>query len=86
MNRLTLRDIVNAVPKSHEINGLLDLLQQTKEAQRHLPLPTLIAVYLVHDLYHSGSSDSANVRRITTNIENTADTLLSISKLIQGLV
>lgn len=86
MNKLTLGDIVNAIPKAREVTGLLELLQQTKESQRHLPLPALIALYSVQDLYDQGSSDKANVRRITTNLEAAADELLAMSKLIKGLV
>jgi hypothetical protein len=85
MNTLTLNDIANAIPKVQHVNGLLELLQQTREAERHLPLPDLLAVYLVYDLYDSASSDSANLRRIIVNLEAAMAELTSISHRLAGL-
>ena len=49
------------------------------------PAPSVLATHLVLDLYSEGSSDEANVNRITTNLEAAADELLQISKLIRRL-
>ena len=49
------------------------------------PAPSVLATHLVFDLYSEGSSDQANINRITTNLEAAADELLQISKLIRRL-
>ena len=45
-----------------------------------------LAVYVINDLFSESSSDEANVNRVTTNLEAAADDLLTMSKMLKGLV
>jgi hypothetical protein len=83
--KLTVQDIANAIPKAQEVGALLDVLQRTREAQRYLPLPALLALYLLHDLYDPASSDSANLLRVTTNLEAAVGELKSIVHILAKL-
>jgi hypothetical protein len=67
----------------------LEVLEQLETAKMQTekcpPVSSLLATYLITDLYSKQSSNEANINRITTNLEAAADDLLMISKLIRSL-
>lgn len=83
----------------HSLEAYIEVVQQAKESLElleHLevakaqsdkcpPVSSLLASYLIVDLYSEHSSNEANINRITTNLEAAADDLVMISKLIRGL-
>ena len=66
-----------------EVRRSVEVLRHT--ADYRCPAPSVLATHLVLDLYSEGSSDVANINRITTNLEAAADELTQISKLIRRL-
>jgi hypothetical protein len=75
--------VVQQAKESLEVLEHLDLAQS--ETEKCPPVASLIASYLISDLYSNQSSNEANINRITTNLEAAADDLMMISKLIRSL-
>jgi hypothetical protein len=85
MTKLTLEDFIKHIPKAHEAQTFLQLFQQKEDPLHSIPLPSLIALYLIHDLYDLASSDKANLMRITTSLEAAANDLLLFRKLMKNV-
>lgn len=73
----------------HQAEASLELLEYLEVAKAETnkcpPVSSLLASYLIADLYSEQSSNEANINRITTNLEAAADDLMMISKLIRSL-
>jgi hypothetical protein len=83
---LDLDTYIEVVQQAKESLELLALLEEVKsDTEKCPPVSSLIASYLITDLYSEQSSNEANINRITTNLEAAADDLVMISKLIRSL-
>jgi len=70
-----------------ERETLVDFVNNYQAANsKHVSPAAALALYLIQDLYSHSSSDEANANRITMNLEAAADDLLTMSKIIKGLV
>jgi len=65
------------------LKHLLKTLKETRFPNRLIS--TVTALYLIENLYGKDSTDDANLRRITTNIEVLADELYAASSLLKKL-
>jgi hypothetical protein len=83
--RVPLESFLNIVQQAKESLEVLEQLEIAKGSDKCPPVSSLLASYLISDLYSEKSSNEANINRITTNLEATADDLLMISKLIRSL-
>lgn len=70
-----------------ERKTLVDFVK-TYQAANHTSVSpaAALAIYVIQDLYSNSSSDEANINRITMNLEAAADDLLTMSKMVKGLV
>jgi hypothetical protein len=85
-NHLHIEAFISVVQQAKESLELLEHLEVAKtESEKCPPVSSLIAAYLINDLYSEQSSNDANINRITTNLEAAADDLAMISKLIRSL-
>jgi hypothetical protein len=83
---LTLEAFTEVVQQAKESLELLEHLETAKfKSEKCPPVSSLLASYLITDLYSSHSSNEANINRITTNLEAAADDLIMMSKLIRAL-
>ncbi len=83
---LSREAFITLVQQAKESLELLEHLEVAKgETEKCPPVSSLIASYLISDLYSEQSSNEANINRITTNLEAAADDLVMISKLIRSL-
>ncbi len=83
---LSQEAFIAVVQQAKESLELLEHLEIAKGAHDKCPpVSSLIASYLISDLYSDQSSNEANINRITTNLEAAADDLIMISKLIRAL-
>jgi hypothetical protein len=83
---INLDTYIHVVQQAKESLELLALLEEAKgETDKCPPVSSLLASYLITDLYSEQSTDEANINRITTNLEAAADDLLMMSKLIRSL-
>jgi hypothetical protein len=83
---INLDAYIHVVQQAKESLELLALLEEAKgETDKCPPVSSLLASYLITDLYSEQSTDEANINRITTNLEAAADDLLMMSKLIRSL-
>jgi hypothetical protein len=83
---INLDTYIQIVQQAKESLELLALLEEAKgETDKCPPASSLLASYLITDLYSEQSTDEANINRITTNLEAAADDLLMMSKLIRSL-
>jgi hypothetical protein len=83
---INLDAYIHVVQQAKESLELLALLEEAKgETDKCPPVSSILASYLITDLYSEQSSDEANINRITTNLEAAADDLLMMSKLIRSL-
>jgi hypothetical protein len=85
MTKLTLEDFIRHIPKAHEAHIFLEQFQQRERSLHPIPLPSLIALYLIYDLYDSASPDKANLIRITTSLEAAASDLVLFSRLMKNV-
>lgn len=77
---------IEIVQQAEDSLEVLQYLEAAKaESDKCPPMSSLLASYLITDLYSEQSSNEANINRITTNLEAAADDLLMISKLIRSL-
>jgi hypothetical protein len=77
---------IEVVQQAEASLEVLEYLEAAKvESDKCPPVSSLIASYLIADLYSEQSSNEANINRITTNLEAAADDLLMVSKLIRSL-
>lgn len=84
--KLELNDFLNAVYHCPERDCLSELLEELKHADRqNCPPSSLIAIYLIQDLYSAQSEDKANINRIITNLESVAEDLYTTSRIIRFL-
>jgi hypothetical protein len=83
--RVPLESFLNIVQQAKESLEVLEHLEIAKGSDKCPPVSSLLASYLISDLYSEQSNNEANINRITTNLEATADDLLMISKLIRSL-
>lgn len=82
----TLESYLEVVQQAKESLELLEHLEVAKgQSDKCPPVSSLLASYLIADLYSEHSSNEANINRITTNLEAAADDLVMISKLIRSL-
>jgi hypothetical protein len=82
-NKLSLEVILETIRFSKEAQQMLEHLKDESDSPK---CTSLHAVYLIQSLFSEGSSDKANVDRITLNLESAAADLLSISHLIKNLL
>jgi hypothetical protein len=77
---------LQVVVKHTEFDKLIASIehQQREDADTCLTASE-IAAHLIVDLHSEQSSERANINRITTNLENVADELLTYSKIIKSL-
>jgi hypothetical protein len=84
--KVSLESFLSIVQQSKES---LEVLEQLEIAKTHSdkcpPVSSLLASYLISDLYSEQSSNEANINRITTNLDAAADDLMMISKLVRSL-
>jgi hypothetical protein len=83
-NQLTLTDILEHIRYARESQRVLAALED--ETLHNLKCTSFHAVYLIQSLFSDTSSDQANIRRITMNLEAAADDLILFSKLIKTLL
>jgi hypothetical protein len=77
---------ISTVQQAKESLELLNHLEVAKgDNDKCPPVSSLLAAYLISDLYSEQSSNEANINRITTNLEAAADDLIMMSKLIRSL-
>jgi hypothetical protein len=85
-HHLNMESFIKVVQQAKESLELLSTLEVAKgNHDKCPPASSLIAAYLINDLYSPHSSNEANINRITTNLEAAADDLVMISKLIRSL-
>lgn len=85
-NHLSREKFIEIVQQAKASLELLEYLEVAKaETNKCPPISSLMASYLITDLYSGQSSNEANINRITTNLEAAADDLMMISKLIRSL-
>lgn len=85
-SHFTIEAFMAVVQQAKESLELLQYLEIAKDQGKKCPpAASLIASYLISDLYSEQSSDEANINRITTNLEAAADDLVMLSKLIRSL-
>ncbi|MGL4610760.1 MAG: hypothetical protein ACRCYY_13950 [Trueperaceae bacterium] len=82
---LRLESYLKTIQQSDLALEWLERLEAFKATEACAPVSSLLASYLVTDLYSEQSSDEANINRITTNLEAAAEDLIMISKLIRAL-
>jgi hypothetical protein len=81
-----LRKFLGVVVKSGNVEEVIKSIQhQQREDADTCLSASEIAAHFIIDLYSKNSSTSANVNRITTNLESVADELLRLSKVIKAL-
>ena len=74
---LSREAFITLVQQAKESLELLEHLEVAKgETEKCPPVSSLIASYLISDLYSEQSSNEANINRITTNLEAAADDLV----------
>lgn len=84
--KLSKEDLAKVVYHCNDKENLADILKAIKQADlQSCPPSSLIALYLIQDLYSESSSDSANINRITTNLEAFAEDLYATSRFIKSL-
>jgi hypothetical protein len=85
-NHLSREKFIEVVQQAEASLELLEHLEVAKaQTDKCPPVSSLIASYLIADLYSEQSSNEANINRITTNLEAAADDLMMVSKLIRSL-
>jgi hypothetical protein len=85
-NHLKREKFIELVQQAKASLKLLERLELAKGQEGKCPpISSLIASYLICDLYSEHSSNEANINRITTNLEAAADDLIMMSKLIRSL-
>jgi hypothetical protein len=85
-SRHSLETYLSVIQQAKESLELLEHLRVAKgQSDKCPPISSLIASYLITDLYSEHSSNEANINRITTNLEAAADDLVMVSKLIRSL-
>jgi hypothetical protein len=76
----------NIIHHAKESLEILDALENVKaNTSKCPPLSSVLATYILNDLYSDTSSDEANINRITTNLEAAANDILFMSTLIRNL-
>jgi hypothetical protein len=86
-NHLRREKFIEVVQQAEASLEVLEHLEAAKaQTDKCPPISSLLASYLIADLYSEQSSNEANINRITTNLEAAADDLMMISKLIRSLV
>lgn len=84
--KLELNDFLNAVYHCPDRDCLSELLKGLKHADKqNCPPSSLVAIYLIQDLYNVESEDKANINRIITNLESAAEDLYTTSRMIRFL-
>lgn len=85
-NHLSREKFIEVIQQAEASLELLEYLEVAKaKTNKCPPVSSLLASYLIADLYSEQSSNEANINRITTNLEAAADDLMMISKLIRSL-
>jgi hypothetical protein len=85
-NHLSREAFTEVIQQAEASLELLEYLEVAKgQTDKCPPISSLLASYLITDLYSQQSSNEANINRITTNLEAAADDLMMISKLIRSL-
>lgn len=84
---MTVDKFMDVACHASERETILEFARTYQAANRkNVPVAAALAVYLIQDLFSETSSDEANINRITTNLEAEADDLLTMSKMIKGLI
>jgi hypothetical protein len=79
--KLTLTELIALVRSSDEDRRLVDLMLKSQSTRP----AALVALQQIYLLFSEDSSNTANINRITTNLEAIADDILSVSKNIKRL-
>ncbi len=80
-----LRKFLRVVVKNGDVADIIKrIAHQQREGEDTCLSASDIAAHFIIDLYSENSSVSANINRITTNLENVADELLRFSKGIKA--
>lgn len=77
--------LLRLIPQSKDAQALLAHLRSLYPDNKHLPATSLLAAYIIHDLYNQVSSDEANINRIVTNLQLAAEDLRMLSERIRNL-
>lgn len=82
--QIVFSDQVSQGAKEESVLPLIEILKQADFNTP--PLASIVALYLIDDLYDTTSGDGANARRIGTNLEIVADKLLMLSHQLKDAV
>jgi len=84
--KLSQEEISKVVYHCDNQEDVTGILAAIKEADsKSCPPSSLMALYLIQDLYSESSSDEANINRITTNLEAFAEDLYATSRFVKSL-
>ena len=62
------------------------IVKELKQADmRSCPPSSILALYIIQDLFSETSTDEANINRITTNLEAMAEDLYTTSRFVKSL-
>jgi hypothetical protein len=80
---VSLETLLGLVYHWQESIKVLEQLEKGRTSEKCPPSTSVLATYIMTDLYNEFSSDDANINRITTNLEATANDLLMLAERIR---